>query len=68
MKKAFTLVEVLVAVLIMAVLATMAVPMYERMVEKSRIGEVTANLKRLGEAKWREMDNRNMINFSKNSF
>ena len=39
MKTGFTLVEILVAVMIMALLVTMAVPMYDRTVEKSRMAE-----------------------------
>ena len=59
MKKGFTLVEILIAVLIMGVLVTMAVPMYEKAVEKSRMAEVRTTLKRLYEAKRRALDNRN---------
>lgn len=66
-KAGFTLAEVLVAVLIMSVLVTMAVPMYERAIEKSRIAEVSVALKRLGEAKLRTMDDQNITNFN-NSF
>lgn len=58
MKKGFTLIEILIAVLIMGVLVTMAVPMYEKAVEKSRIAEVRTTLKRLYEAKRRALDNR----------
>lgn len=58
MNKGFTLVEILIAVLIMGVLVTMAVPMYEKAVEKSRIAEVRTTLKRLYEAKRRALDNR----------
>lgn len=60
MKKGFTLVEVLVAVMIVTILITMAVPMYERVVEKSRVAEVSMALKRLSEAKLRTMDNKNI--------
>ena len=52
----FTLAEILVAVLIIAILATMAVPMYERTIEKSRLAEVSTKLKQLGDAKLRLMD------------
>ena len=58
MKKGFTLVEILVAVLIMGVLVTMAVPMYEKAIEKSRVAEARAMLKRLYEAKRRVLDTR----------
>ncbi len=57
MKKGFTLVEILVAVLIMGILVTMAVPQYEKAVEKSRLAEVRTTLKRLYDAKMRVLDN-----------
>jgi len=56
--------EILVAVLIVTILVTMAVPMYERAVEKSRIAEVSATLKRMSESKLRVMDDRNMADYS----
>ena len=40
-KKGFTLMEILVSVMILAILITMSVPMYERTVEKSRLAEVS---------------------------
>ena len=57
MKKGFTLVEILVAVLIMGILVTMAVPQYEKAVEKSRMAEVRTVLKRLYDAKMRVLNN-----------
>lgn len=62
-KNGFTMVEVLVVVMIIAILVTIAVPMYERAVEKSRIAEVETALKRLSESKLRVMDNRDMATF-----
>ncbi len=59
-KKGFTLIEILVAVLIMIILVTMAVPMYERAIEKSRVAEVRTTLKRLGDSKLRIMDQMNI--------
>ena len=63
-KKGFTLAEILVAVLILTILITMSVPMYERAVEKSRLAEVSATLKRISESKLRAMDARNILTFS----
>ena len=56
MNRGFTLVEILIAVLIMGILVTMAVPMYEKTIEKSRIAEVRANLRRIYDAKMRLLD------------
>lgn len=68
MKKGFTLVEILVAVLIMTILITMSVPIYERTVEKSRLAEVSTMLKRLSEAKLRTMDSMNMSRYTSGAF
>ena len=57
MKKGFTLSEVLITVLIMMVLVSMAVPAYEKMIEKSRLSEARAMLKRIYESKMRILDN-----------
>ena len=65
-KAGFTLIEILVAVLIVAVLAAMAVPMYERTIEKSRRGEVAVTLKRLSESKIRTMMNMELDTFVRN--
>lgn len=63
LNKGFTLVETLVSVMIMVILITMAVPMYQRTVEKSRVAEVGMVLKRMGEAKLRAMDNRDIADY-----
>ena len=57
MKKGFTLSEVLITVLIMMVLVSMAVPTYEKMIEKSRLSEARTMLKRIYESKMRILDN-----------
>lgn len=56
MNKGFTLVEILVAVMITAILITMAVPIYDKTIEKSRISEARVVLKQLLEAKLRMLD------------
>lgn len=68
MNKGFTLVEILVAVLIMTILITMSVPMYERTVEKSRLAEVSAMLQRISESKLRTMDSMNINTYTSGAF
>ena len=67
-KKGFTLMEILVSVMILTILITMSVPMYERTVEKSRVAEVSAMLKRISESKLRTMDSMNITTFTNGSF
>ena len=52
-KNGFTLMELLVAVVIMTLLLTMAVPLYEKTVEKSRVAEARALLKKISDSKQR---------------
>ncbi|MCI7044060.1 MAG: type II secretion system protein [Spirochaetes bacterium] len=52
-KNGFTLMELLVAVVIMTMLITMAVPLYEKTVEKSRAAEARALLKKMSDSKQR---------------
>lgn len=68
MKKGFTLVEILVAVMIVTLLVVMAVPMYEKTVEKSRMAEVRILLKEIYEAKIRTLDSMDRENFSYDLF
>lgn len=68
MNKGFTLMEILIAILIVGVLVAMAAPMYEKAIEKSRIADVRVKLKRLYEAKMRVMDNMEQETYSPTLF
>lgn len=68
MNKGFTLIEILIAVLIMGILVTMAVPMYEKTVEKSRIAEARANLRRIYDAKMRLLDDMERTRYTSKLF
>ncbi len=50
MKKGFTLIELMVVVLIIGVLASVALPQYERSVKKSRTAEVLMLLKSISDS------------------
>ena len=50
MKKAFTLIELLVVVLIIGILAAIALPQYQKAVEKSRQAEAFLNMKTISDA------------------
>ncbi|MBO5910755.1 MAG: prepilin-type N-terminal cleavage/methylation domain-containing protein [Elusimicrobiaceae bacterium] len=56
-KNGFTLVEILTAVIIVAILTVMAMPLYEKTIERSRLAEARTIMNRLQEAKLAAMDN-----------
>lgn len=66
MKKGFTLIELLVAVIIMTLLVTMAVPLYEKTVEKSRAAEARALLKKMADSKLRLLSSMELESFVDN--
>ena len=55
--KGFTLVEILTAVIIVTILTVMAVPLYEKTIERSHLAEARTIMNRLQEAKLAAMDN-----------
>ena len=62
--KGFTLVEVLTVIIIMAVLATLAIPMYDKAVERSHVAEAQAVLKQMQESKMRLLDSMGKTSFT----
>ena len=67
-KKGFTLVEILVAVMIVVILGTMAAPMYEKAIEKSRLAEARVTAKKMFDSKVRLMDSMDMDNYNSAKF
>ncbi len=63
-RKGFTLIEILTAVIILGILAAMAVPMYQKTIEKSYIAEARTVLKQMLDAKLRTMDAMEIDNYS----
>lgn len=64
-KKGFTLVEILTAVVIVTILVTMAVPLYEKTIERSRLAEARTILAKLQDAKLDAMDNMGCTTYNK---
>lgn len=56
-KHGFTLTEILTAVIIVTILTVMAMPLYEKTIERSRLAEARTLMNRLQEAKLAAMDN-----------
>ncbi|MBR2082842.1 MAG: prepilin-type N-terminal cleavage/methylation domain-containing protein [Elusimicrobiaceae bacterium] len=63
-KSGFTLVEILTAVIIVAILTVMAMPLYEKTVERSRMAEARTIMNRLQAAKLYAMDNMGCNSYS----
>ena len=68
MKRGFTLVEILVAVMITTILVAMAVPMYEKTIEKSRMADARTTLKRIYDSKTRMMEDMELSTYSPSNF
>lgn len=62
----FTLIEILTAVIIVTILVTMAVPLYEKTIERSRMAEARSILAKLEDAKLQTMDNMGCRTFDTN--
>lgn len=63
----FTLIEILTAVIIVAILVTMAVPLYEKTIERSRLAEARTILVKLQDAKLRAMDDMGCTTYNSSS-
>jgi len=67
-KKGFTLAEILVTVMIVAMLAAMAVPMYEKAIEKSHLGEMRTVMAKMFDSKMRILDTLEKTTYSGSLF
>ncbi len=63
-KAGFTLVEILTAVVIVTILVVMAMPLYEKTIERSHLAEARTILAKLQEAKIQAMDNMGCSSYS----
>ncbi len=66
-KGGFTLIEILTAVIIVAILTVMAMPLYEKAVERSRMTEARSIMNRLQAAKLAAMDNMGCSSYTYNA-
>ena len=66
-KRGFTLVEILTAVIIVAILTVMAMPLYEKTIERSRLAEARTIMNRLQAAKLAAMENMGCDSYSSSS-
>ena len=60
----YTLIEILTAIIIVTILVAMAVPLYEKTIERSRMTEARSVLAKLQDAKLLTMDNMGCNTFS----
>lgn len=63
-RRGFTLVEILTVIMILAVLAAIAVPSYEKAIERSHIAEARTVLKQMLESKLRTLDSMGRTSFT----
>ena len=66
-RRGFTLVEILTVIMILAVLAAIAVPSYEKAIERSHVAEARAVLKQMLESKLRTLDSMGRTSYTEGS-